>query len=222
MRPLSLRAIESESWKTMHENGLLDLFFGVVLTANALSMLLDQLGVAAAIRIGATLALYAVGIIGSLRLRQRCVVPRTGTARFGMGRRHRVRWTRIVLAISVLLTLALLVSITIARFSPARWFDPLGDYASSALIGIVILVSLGALAYTLDYPRLVIHGMLFVGAEFATVGLRRSLSIPAPGAVAFGSAAVVSLIIGLVVFARFLRTVPRVRRLPPEATGNDR
>ena len=181
MRPLNLRAIESESWKTMHENGLLDLFFGVVLTANALSMLLDQLGVVAAIRIGATLALYAVGIVGSWRLRRRYVVPRTGTVKLGMERRHRVRWTRIVLAISVLLTLGLLVSITIARFSPARWLGALGDYGPSAVIGIIILIPLVMVSYALEFPRLAIHGMLFVGAEFAPSGSgNRSPSRP-PG-----------------------------------------
>ena len=222
MKPLNLRALESRGWKTMQQNGLFDLFFGVVLAANALSMLLDELGVAAAIRIGATLALYAVAIVGSWRLQRRYVVPRTGTVKFGMERRHRVRWARIVLSISVFLTLGLLASITIARFSPTRWFGALGDYEPSAVIGIIILIPLVMVSYALEFPRLVIHGMLFVGAEFATVGLGQSLSIPAPGAVAFGSAAVVSLVIGLVVFARFLRIVPRVRRLPPEAMANDR
>lgn len=217
MRPLSLRAIESTGWKTMHENGLFDLFFGVVLSANALSMLLDELGVAAAIRIGSTLALYAVGIVGSWLVRRRYVVPRTGTAKFGPERRHRIRWARIVLAISVLLTLA-----AIARFPPAHWFRGLGDYAPSALIGSIILISLAVISYAFDPPPMVIHGMLFVGAEFATVALGRSLPTLVPGAVALGSAAVVSLTIGLVVFARFLRTVPRVRRLPLEATENDR
>lgn len=175
MRPLSLRAIESTGWKTMHENGLFDLFFGVVLSANALSMLLDELGVAAAIRIGSTLALYAVGIVGSWLVRRRYVVPRTGTAKFGPERRHRIRWARIVLAISVLLTLA-----AIARFPPAHWFRGLGDYAPSALIGSIILAPLAMISYALDSPRMVIHGMLFVGAEFATVGLERSLSHPGP------------------------------------------
>lgn len=222
MKPLSLRAIESGSWKTMQQNGLFDLFFGMVFSINALSMLLDELAVAAAVRIGATLALYAAGIIGSWLARRRYVVPRTGAARFGAERRHRVRWSRLVLAISVLLTLALVALITIARFSLTGWLAALGAYAPSALIGILILVPLATLAYTLDSPRIAIHGMLFVGAEFATVALGRSLSIPAPGAIAFGSAAVVSLTIGLVVFAKFLRTVPCVRPLPPEATGNDR
>jgi hypothetical protein len=222
MRPLSLRAIESESWKTMHQNGLFDLFFGVVLSANALSMLLDELGVAAAIRIGAMLALYAVGIVGSWLLRRRCVVPRAGTAKFGTERRRRIRWTRIVLAISMLLTLALLALITIARFSPTRWLGALGDYGPSAFIGIIILIPLGMISYAFDSPRMLIHGTLFVGAEFATVALGHSCSLPAPGAIAFGSAAGVSLTIGLVVFTRFLRTVPRAQRLPAEATADDR
>jgi hypothetical protein len=222
MRRLNLRAIEARGWKAMHENGLFDLFFGVVLSANALSMLLDELGVAAAIRIGATLVLYAAGIVGSWRLRRRYVVPRTGTARFGASRQRRIHWTRLVLAASVLLTLTLLALITIARFPPSHWFGALGDFAPSALIGIIILIPLAVISYAFDSPRMAIHGMLFVGAEFATVVLERSLSVPAPGAIAFGSAAVVSLTIGLIVFARFLRTVPHVRRLPSEVMTNDR
>jgi hypothetical protein len=222
MRPLNLRSIEAKGWKTMHENGLFDLFFGVALSVNALSMLLDGLGVAAAIRIGATLALYAAGIVGSWRIRRSCVVPRTGIVKFGPGRRHGIRWARIVLAISVLLTLALLALAAIARFPPVQRLGAFGDYGPSALIGSIILISLAVISYAFDSPRMVIHGMLFVGAEFATVGLGRSLSIPSPGAIAFGSAAVISLTVGLLVFVRFLPTVPRVRRLPPEATANTR
>lgn len=222
MNKLSLRTIESRSWKTMQENGLFDLLFGVVLSINALSMLMDELGVAAAIRIGVTLALYAAGIVGSWLARRRYVVPRRGIAKFGEGRRQRVRWSRFVLAISAFLTLALLALITIARFPPAHWLGALGDYAPSAMVGIIILIPLAMISYAFDFPRMLIHGMLFVGAEFATVALRPSLSIPAPGAIAFGCAAVVSLTIGLAVFTRFLRSVPRVRQLSLRATANDR
>ncbi|MFC2078032.1 hypothetical protein ACFLTM_04410 [Candidatus Bipolaricaulota bacterium] len=220
MNELNLRAIESRSWKAMQQNGLFDLFFGVVLAASALSLLLDELGVTAAIRIGATLALYAAGIAGSWLARKRYVVPRTGTVKLGADRRRRVRQSRLVLAISVILTLALLALITIARFSPADWLGELGGFAPSAMIGLIVLVPLAILAYVLEYPRLVIHAALFVGAEFATVALARFTLIPATEAIAFGSVAVVSLTIGSVVFARFLRSVPIVRRVPSEAEAN--
>jgi len=222
MNELNLRAIESRSWKAMQQNGLFDLLFGLVLAANALSMLLDELGIAAAIRIASTLTLYIAGIAGSWLARKRYVVPRTGTVKLGSDRRRRVRGSRLVLSISVLLTLALLALITIARFSPAHWLGELGGFAPSAMIGLIVLVPLAVLAYVLEYPRLVIHAVLFVGAEFATVALARSALIPATGAIAFGSAAAVSLTIGSVVFAKFLRSVPIVRRVPSEAGANDR
>lgn len=217
---MSLRAIESGSWKTMQQNGLFDLFFGMVLSISAVSMLLDEPGVAAAIRIGATLALYAAGIAGNWLARKRYVVPRTGSVKPGADRRRRIRQSRLVLAISVLLTLALLALITIARFSPAHWLGELGGFAPPAMIGLIVLVPLAVLAYVLEYPRLVIHAVLFVGAEFATVALARSTLIPTAGAIAFVSVAVVSLTIGAVVFARFLRSIPIVRRVPSEAGAN--
>jgi len=231
MRPLSLRAIESKGWKTMQQNGLFDIFFGILLLANALSMLMDEVGVAKAFRIGTTLVLYGGGIVGCWLARRRYVVPRTGAVKFGAQRRRRIRWMRIVLTISVLVTVALVALTTIARFSPAHWLSALGDYGPSALIGIVILVPLATLTYTLDYPRLVIHGLLFVAGEFAFVTIVRVSSIPFPGTLAFGVAGAISLTIGITVFTRFLRAVPRVDGLPPgavpegpslEATSNDR
>ena len=214
MRPLNLRVIESRSWKTMQQNGLFDIFFGILLLANALSMLLDGLGVATALRIGTTLVLYGGGILGCWLARRRYVIPRTGTAKFGAQRRRRIHWMRIVLAISVLVTMALVALTTIARFSLTGWFDPLGDFAPSALIGIIILVSSAALAYTLDYPRIVIHGLLFVAGEFAFVTIVRVSSIPFPGTLAFGVAGAISLTIGITVFTRFLRTVRRIKEFP--------
>ncbi len=206
----------------MQQNGLFDLFFGVVLSANALSNLLDKVGVASAIRIGATLALYAGGVLGFWLARKRYVAPRIGAVKFGPQRRHRIRQARIVLAVSVTLTLVLAALAMISRLPLSAGFSALGSYTPSALIGIMVLAPLTALAYALDYPRMVVHGMLFVGAEFATVALGQSARMPVPGTIAFGSAAAVSLSIGLVVFSRFLRSVPRVRGFPAEANVHDR
>ncbi|MBU0595844.1 hypothetical protein KJ567_04075, partial [Candidatus Bipolaricaulota bacterium] len=138
----------------------------------------------------------------------RLTLPRTGVARFGTNRRRRVGWTRIVLGISVLVTLALFALVSIARFAPIDRLHFLGDYGPSALIGVVIMLPLAALAITLEVPRLVVHGLLFVAAEFATAAaLLRG--IPFAGTMAFGAASVISLTLGIVVFARFLRATPR-------------
>jgi len=206
----------------MQQNGLFDVFLGVVLLANALSNLLDEVGVASAIRIGATLALYAGGVLGFWLARKKYVVPRVGVVKFGPRRRLRIRQARIALAVSVTLTLVLAALAMISRLPLSAGFSALGRYAPSALIGIMVLIPLIALAYALDYPRMVVHGMLFVGAEFATVALGQSTRMLVPGAIAFGVAAAASLSIGLVVFSRFLRSVPRVRGFPAEADVHDR
>ena len=216
MKNLSLQHLESRSWKRTQQDGLLDVFLGIVLFTNALSMLFDELGTADAIRIGATLSIYVAGIVGVWLVRRRLVLPRTGVAKFNASRQNRVRWTRVALGISVLVTLALFALVSIARFAPAQQLRFLGDYGPSSLIGIVIMVPMAVLAIALEYPRLVIHGLLFVAAEFATVACARSASLPFPGTVIFSAASAISLTTGIVVLARLLRTKPRARTDVPK------
>jgi hypothetical protein len=216
MRTLDLRALESRSWRTTQRDGLLDVFIGLVLLASAASSTLGELGTSDALRIGVTLALLALGILGFAFARRRLVLPRTGVASFGAERRRRVRGSRWILTTSVAVTLVLFAIFSALQVLPAADLRLLGVYGPSALVGGLVVATLGLLAFLLEVPRLVIHGVLFTGAEFALVTMERTTNIRTPGGIAFGVAAAVSLTIGLVVFIRFLRCVPIVPTIEGE------
>jgi len=79
-----------------------------------------------------------------------------------------------------------------------------------AIITAVIMIPIGGLAYYHDYPRLMLHGSLFVIAEFLhiVVGLP---DMCAPSAsLVFGIGSLISFGIGIPIFIRFLRTVPKI------------
>jgi len=209
MRTLNLRHLESSVWRTVHQDGLLDLFFGLLFFVSALSMYLDASAVSDAIRLSLTLPIYGGGIVAFWALKRYVARTRSGTAVFRRQRRRRVWISRAALGCGVVATLGLLGLTLASRVSAEQVLPFLGDFASSAMIGTVILASLVALAIALDAPRIVIHAVLFVGAEFATVALSRVGGLSYPGTLAFGFAGLFSTAIGLYVFLRFLRLVPR-------------
>lgn len=206
MNSIRLRDIERRSWRAYQQDGLTDVQFGGLMLAAAVVAILDQLGTPPWSRI-ATLTVLAfpeVGVI--LWMRWRYVAPRLGTVKFAPWRVRRTRAMRILLAACVLATASL---VALTSLSKGLGIALPGDLGAWLIISAVILVPVAGLAIFLDYPRLLVHGGLFVIVEFLHIVIKLPSRLPFGGAVAYGVAASISLAVGIGVYIRFLRTVPR-------------
>lgn len=210
MNKLSLRAIESRSWKARQQDGLFDMYFGVLMLAISISALVEGFGAAPIFRLITLVVLQFSAAGGFALAKRRYATPRLGAVRFAAGRVRRTHVLRAALAACVLLTAAS-VALTAVGQSPIRWFLALGDYALPTGVAVVVGIPLAAMAYFLEFPRILIHAALFLSAGFTLTALGYDFMDPFPGAIAFGISGSISLAIGAVIFVRFVRRIPRNR-----------
>lgn len=203
MNDLNLRALESQTWRANQRDGLFDLFFAVIFVGLALSQLADGLWDNGAATLGLLIAVEAAGAVGLWQARRRITRPRLGVVHFAAARKRRVLVTRIVLALCVTATLALVL---VTGLSTGGFSRLVTRTTVSAVAAAVILVPMTAIALLQDFPRILLHAMLFVGAEFGGTLLEGQAAVPFPRAILFAVAATISAAVGGVILWRFLTT----------------
>ncbi len=208
MQDLNLRWLESKAWRANQQDGLFDLFFAVLFLAIALSQIADGLWEIEPVTLAVLVCVQFGGAVGLWWARRRITQPRIGVARFAGGRKRRVRTTTIVLAICVAATLALVLLTALSGRGLSLTSGPVSRTTVSVIAAALVLTPLAALAYFLEFPRLLVHAALFVGAEFGGTWLEQLPLVPFPRALTFGAAAALSAVVGAVLLARFLRTKP--------------
>ena len=119
-----------------------------------------------------------------------------------------MRATRAFLSLCVAMTLAIVLLTALGGRFGNLLAGPASRYTVSAMAAGLVFLVFSGLALFLEFPRLLIHGALFAGAEFAGTWLEELGVVGYPRAIVFGVAAVVSAAIGVVLLVRFLRTAP--------------
>jgi len=208
MEALNLQGIERKSWRMLHQDGLMDCLFGVIFLAAAVVAVLDQATVPDWVRMTTLMVIQASGVAAMVLLRRRFVAPRLGRVKYARRRVRRMGRLRVLLAVCVLVTAAL---VALTALSGRLGFTLLGNVGGLGvwlLISAVVFVPIGGIAIVLDYPRLLVYAGLLSGAEFLHIVVELPTRVPYGGACAYALASAIGFSIGIPIFVRFLRTTP--------------
>jgi hypothetical protein len=197
---MRLREIERTAWTSYFEDGLWDLFFGVLFLISGIRSLTDNVWYVRGLY---TLLLVACILILPIG-KKRITIPRLGHVKFGRARKLRQSKAIAILAISVLTTFALLML-------PKSGLAPPPKMPISPIIAAWIAVVFGVLAYYLDFKRLFAYGVLFAISEVLSGLFGEPI-----GSIMQAILGVAVLVVGIAVFMRFMRRYP----LPTEETPN--
>jgi hypothetical protein len=149
-----LESLERKAWRSFHQDGLWDVFVGLVLIASGVSALVGSRWV--------TFLLLIVAVMPSLVGKRFVTVPRMGLVEFPSARRVWNRRVAAVLFLGVLLVAAL-YAVAVANAGVLGW-RPERDTAMTLAMSLLILVVFGGIAYWLDFPRMLALGLAFAGA----------------------------------------------------------
>jgi hypothetical protein len=206
---LNLAQIERKAWMSYFDDGLLDIYLGVLLLILGLSdWFLDWLP-SRLWGYGVYAALVGVACLGFWAGKRYITTPRLGRVLYGPTRQARRRRTRLILLVQIIAGVVVMgvLLATLARPSLAGIALPRSALLAVA-VGVWVMVGLGLVAYGLDFTRgyliAALYGMGFAGSELLD------------SATVFVLAAAVIAAIGLVVLARFLRKYP----VPAEETSH--
>lgn len=202
---INLKELEKKVFRSYHEDGIWDIFMGLILMAIAVNAFLSKIGVPELQTMIVFVGLEMVAIIFLIVGKKHITVPRIGHVKFGAMRRAKLTKVRIVLALSVTFGLVALVA------GVAMQGDPSGVVRPGILFPLVwmatTLIVFGLMAYFMDFPRLYIIAILYAATVPINIAPQEFAEIDV-GYIVFGIAAAIILVMGLVILSRFLRDHP--------------
>lgn len=210
---LNLKEIERRAFRSTFQDGLWDIYLGLLLLAMAIGALLSDLGATPSplVRQLIYVGLIALSVLVLWRGKKVITIPRMGLIKFGPRRRKKLGKVTIVLGISVLLGLFCFVVAANLRDNPPEWLK----FGFPAVWAVNCLVVFSLMAYFLDFPRLYFYGVLYAVPLTLDSVLKRGIGSDLTF-IAFGIPALVILSIGVGLLVRFLRRYP----VPAEETVN--
>jgi hypothetical protein len=208
-----LKALERDAFRKFYEDGLFDVFLGLMLATMAIGAVVsDWLGSEGA----GMLAMLGISVVLVVLLhagRRRFLLARLGSFRPGPDRRRKISATRLALLGSVV------AGVVVSALAAAAY----GDDVSIASFEVVMpllwflnaVVVMGAMAHFLDVLRFYLYGVLFGLAMPLLVWPDVLWGLSIPPWVAFGAPGVAIVVVGLFTLRRFLRQYPPL----PSAQG---
>ena len=202
---INLKELEKKAFRSTFQDGLWNIFLGIILMAMAVNTLLSRIGVSGLETMAVFISLEVVAIIVLFVGKRRITVPRIGHVKFSSKRRAKLTKVRLVLALSVIAGLVVFFVAAAMRgnasgiMSPGILF-PLGWMANA-------LIVFGLMAHFMDFPRLYIIGVLYAitlpidRALYEFAGIKITYIV-------FGIPAAIILVMGFVLLSLFLRDNP--------------
>jgi hypothetical protein len=149
---LNLKELERKAWRSFFDDGLWDIYLGLLLGLMGISGLLDRSGLSESWAMGIYIGLLALVMLAFWASKRFITVPRIGLVKFGRARKVRRIKTALVLFTSVVFGLVVL-QVTTAIKHGAVPNIPWGTLLP-AIWALNMLVVFGLMGYFLDFQRL--------------------------------------------------------------------
>jgi len=202
---LNLKQIERKAWRSVFQDGLWDIYLGLLLLLMGSSLLLDQLPIGEAARLGIYLGLMAVCLVGMWLAKTYITIPRTGRAQFGPARQIRRKKVGIILACFVLLGVVVWMVASVVQGGFAEGLQWKVIFPVIYVVNTIVVFGLGA--YFLDFERLYLIGVMYALPIILKEIGEEVWGIPF-GYWAFAIPGLIVVVIGLVLLVRFIRENP--------------
>jgi hypothetical protein len=202
---INLKELERKAWRSVFQDGLWDIYLGLLLLAMAVWALLSDVGFSESWGMAIFIGLEVLAMLVLWAGKKFITVPRMGRVKFGPKRKAKLSWVRVILFISVLVGAGVFGAALAMRTNRPEWLNGTFVFPAAWMANAMVVFSLGA--HFLDFSRLYLIGVMYALPVPLDIVFRQLTDIDL-SFIAFGAPAMVILIIGLVVFARFLREYP--------------
>jgi hypothetical protein len=209
MEQLNIKALEIKAFRSFFRDGIYDVFLGTILLSFGLPLILSEFGWIHYETMTIPLIISIVLNIGALLFfvfgKKYITAPRLGIVRFGETRKRKMMHVKLLLAISVLIGVVTFL-LSALRVLPVG--GNTGIPAASVIFGIQVLIVFGLAAYFMDFTRLYLYAFLFAVAVPVTFWLKKNAALAYPSLYVYSLTAGPMLVIGGILFIRFLRQYP--------------
>jgi hypothetical protein len=210
---LDLKAIERKAFRSVHQDGLTDIYIGALLLALSLFFAIPESGEGEGIYMGLALLGVALAFAFFQWGKKYITAPRLGQVKFGPARQRRKAMLVWVMGFYVLVTLGVLLYSLYVWNAGISTGLTLGSSLERMLVGFVAALiagtSLIVKSYFMEFLRGYYIALLMGCGFFFTLLLDSTIPMIIAGALI--------LLPGLAIFVNFLRQHP----LPPREASHD-
>jgi hypothetical protein len=203
---VDLKELEKKAFRSTFQDGLWDIYLGFLLLVMGGAPLVSSLGLddkGWILAIDFVLVMLAFGAFWAAK--KFITVPRIGQVKFGAGGKARQKRTSLVMFFSVVVGLALLLVMLAARGGRADW--ALSELLIPGVWAVNVLLVFGLAAYFMGLERLYFYAVLYAVPVPLWMTAHRWTDVDL-GFAAFAVPAGIMIVIGALLFARFLRDYP--------------
>ncbi|MFX1463415.1 MAG: hypothetical protein ACFFBF_10290 [Promethearchaeota archaeon] len=201
---INLKEIEKKTWRSTLEDGILDIYFGILVLGLGMGMTLSPV-MPNPIDKFIPIIFIGIGLFFFLTAKKFITKPRLGVVKFGFKRKGRKLKTLIVLSINLLILLILFL----IRFTNPELILEFPGYLDGLILGLLFITApVCFAAYFLQYSRFYLSGLL-VGLSFFLSDVF-SIFIPEP----FDTLIVYSLISGIIIIMGIVFLIKFLRKYP--------
>jgi hypothetical protein len=200
---VSLKQIERKAWTSFFQDGLLDILMGLLLLLMAVPDMLSDVFPSQLWQRGTNVALAGLAFVIFWAGKRFITMPRLGRVRFDRARKVKKMRLAPILTAASILTGILMASILLAQRNGGSVLEAVAGSRAQAALGLavwIILILSLASYFMEDFTRGYVIGVL------CALGFSGTILLDNP--FMFAIAGAVILLMGLVVFIRFLRKYP--------------
>jgi hypothetical protein len=206
-RNINLKELEQEAWKSVFQDGLWDIYLGLLLLAMAISALLSDIGVPKAWHNAIYVTLLVLPAWVQWAGKKFITVPRMGLVKFGPQRKAKLKTAVAIIYISLFLLVIVGILVATESIPPGR---AIGIPIPTVVWTVMCIVGFSLAAYFLDFGRLYAYGLLYAIPFFVRIMLEQNPGLRGISLIAYFVSAGILLLMGTIVFVRFLGNNPVV------------
>jgi Na+/proline symporter len=195
-----LEALEQKAWTSMFQDGLWEIFIGLLALTMAIGITLDELRVDDMVSRAIIYPMHFIGVPLIYFGKRYMTVPRIGRAKFSRSREARRINMMLMLLVSFLAVFGIWMFIAI--------FQPDTAHLGSVIITALIFTVFSVLAYHFGLKRFYAVAVLMAIGEPMLVILRAQTDLVHVGFLAWGIPGIILLIMGSVALGQFLKRYP--------------
>jgi len=205
---VALKELEKKAYKSTFEDGFWDIFWGMLIVGMSFGYLGSIIGLPEPLNYFLIpLIWYIIAFLIFFLGKRYITIPRMGFVKFGPKRKANKKKLIIFLSINVLINVIFLFLTFTDLFRQLQ----LEGFALNLIIGLFFALPLSIMAYLMQFDRLYLIAMLGGISFFFADLLNPYFGSPLDVFLAFSITGDIILIIGIVIFIRFLRKYPLLK-----------
>jgi hypothetical protein len=202
MEIMNLKSIEKKIWLSSFQDGIWDIYWGILLLGFGVSPVLEEFGVIRPLNF----IIFPFLAFLTLFLGKKFIsIPRMGLIKFGKKRKSD-HMKLLIIGIITFISALIIFILVKQSYLGSSWKGSMSGVMGPIVSAIFFIISISLIAYFMEYKRLYLYAFFFGISIPLAEALFYVVGEPVDSLIAFSVTSIPILITGFVIFFKFIYT----------------